>query len=85
MLVPQLAKSTEVTSLEHFINDDTWVMEQKLDGNRIMLVSPGMDMAPTCITRNGNVPSPSRARTRCPACTSCTLRMTWPSSRWRIA
>lgn len=55
MLVPQLAKSTEVTSLEHFINDDSWVMEQKLDGNRIMLVSPGADMAPTCITRNGNI------------------------------
>lgn len=55
MLIPQLAKSTEVTSLEHFIKDDSWVMEQKLDGHRILLISPGMDMPPTAITRNGSV------------------------------
>ena len=55
MIYPQLAKQAEVSSLEHFINDDSWVMEQKLDGNRILLVSPGMDMPPTAITRNGSL------------------------------
>ena len=55
MLFPQLAKSAEVTSLEAFIKDDRWVMEQKLDGNRILLMSPGMDMPPNAITRNGSI------------------------------
>jgi bifunctional non-homologous end joining protein LigD len=55
MIIPQLAKSAEVTSLESFIHDERWVMEQKLDGNRILLMSPGMDMPPTAITRNGNL------------------------------
>ena len=55
MLFPQLAKSTEVTSLEAFIKDPNWVAEQKIDGNRIFLMSPGMDMPPTAITRNGSL------------------------------
>lgn len=55
MLTPQLAKSTEVTSLEQFIKDERWVMEQKLDGHRLLLMSPGADMPPTAITRNGSV------------------------------
>jgi ATP-dependent DNA ligase len=55
MLVPQLAKQAEVTSLEQFIKDERWVMEQKLDGHRLLLVSPGMDMPPTAITRNGTI------------------------------
>lgn len=55
MILPQLAKSTEVTSLEQFIKDDRWVIEQKLDGDRILLVSAGMEVPPTAITRNGSI------------------------------
>lgn len=55
MIYPQLALSTEATSLESFINDDSWVMEQKLDGHRVLLVAPGADMAPTALTRNGSL------------------------------
>lgn len=55
MLYPQLAKQAEVTDLGVFINNDSWVMEQKLDGNRILLMSPGADMPPTAITRNGSL------------------------------
>lgn len=55
MLYPQLAKSAEITSLESFIKDDRWVMEQKLDGNRLLVMSPGADMPPTLITRNGSI------------------------------
>lgn len=56
MLLPQLAKSAEVTSLEAFIKDARWVMEQKLDGNRILLMSPSIEGAPpTAITRNGSI------------------------------
>jgi len=55
VIYPQLAKQAEVTSLTAYINDNTWVMEQKLDGNRILLMSPGMDMPPTAITRNGSL------------------------------
>lgn len=55
MLYPQLAKSAETTSLERFIDDDSWVMEQKLDGHRVLLMSPGQDMPPTAITRNGSI------------------------------
>lgn len=55
MLYPQLALSVEVTSLEQFIHDGSRVFEQKLDGHRLLLVSPGMDMPPTALTRNGSV------------------------------
>jgi ATP-dependent DNA ligase len=55
MIYPQLAKQAEVTSLEAFIKDDSWVAEQKLDGDRILYMSPGADMAGTPITRNGSI------------------------------
>ena len=55
MIYPQLALQSEITSLEAFINDDEWVMEQKLDGHRLLLMSPGRDAAPTALTRNGTV------------------------------
>jgi len=55
LLIPQLAKSAEVSSLEHFIKDDSWVMEQKLDGHRLLQLSPGMNLPPTAITRNGSI------------------------------
>lgn len=54
-LLPQLAKQTEVTSLAQFINDDEWVMEQKLDGHRVLLVSPGINVPPTALTRSGSL------------------------------
>jgi len=52
-LFPQLAKSVEVTDLGEFINDDTWVMEQKLDGHRLFLSSPEQPGPPVATTRNG--------------------------------
>lgn len=52
-LYPQLAKTAETTTLEHFITDDRWVMEQKLDGHRLLLESPGTDGPPIARTRNG--------------------------------
>lgn len=55
MLLPQLAKQAELTSLQAYIDDDSWVMEQKLDGHRLLLRSPGMDMAPTALTRSGSL------------------------------
>lgn len=58
---PQLAKQAEVTSLESFIKDDGWVMEQKLDGNRILLV-PG-EHGPLALTRNGNAYTKALPRT----------------------
>lgn len=53
MLVPMLAKQAEVTSLTSFIDDTNWVMEQKLDGHRILLCSPGGNYPPTALTRAG--------------------------------
>lgn len=55
MLYPQLAQSTTIEDLGPFINDDNWVMEQKLDGHRLLLLSPGMDAPPTALTRNGSI------------------------------
>lgn len=55
MLLPQLAKQAELTSLEAFILDENWVAEQKLDGDRFLLMSPGADMPGTPITRNGTL------------------------------
>lgn len=54
MLLPQLAKEAKITSLEHYINDDRWVMEQKLDGHRLLICSPGGDYPPTALTRSGS-------------------------------
>lgn len=55
MIFPQLAQQAELTSLEKYIDDDNWVMEQKLDGHRVLLVSPPRAMAPTALTRNGSL------------------------------
>lgn len=55
MIFPQLALQAEITSLEAYINDDEWVIEQKLDGHRVLLMSPGYDMPPTALTRNGSI------------------------------
>lgn len=53
-LLPQLAKQAEVSSLDTYINDDSWVLEQKLDGHRLLLVDPEMDLPPTALTRSGS-------------------------------
>lgn len=53
MIRPQLAKEATVTSLSHFIESDKYVMEQKLDGHRLLLCSPGGDFPPTALTRAG--------------------------------
>lgn len=53
-LYPQLAKQAEVTNLTHYINDDRWIMEQKLDGHRVLLVSGG-EHKPTALTRSGSL------------------------------
>lgn len=53
MLRPQLAQEATLTSLEAFINDDSVVFEQKLDGHRLLLCSPGGDFPPTALTRAG--------------------------------
>jgi bifunctional non-homologous end joining protein LigD len=51
-----LAAAGQVTSLEEFIFDDDWLMEQKLDGHRLMLRSAGGPNAtPTAITRGGAI------------------------------
>lgn len=55
MLYPQLAKQADVTSLTQFLDDPNWVMEQKCDGHRLLLCSPGANMPPTALTRNGSV------------------------------
>lgn len=54
MIQAQLAKQAEVTDLRGYIRDDNWVLEQKLDGHRILLVA-GPDGTPTAITRNGDI------------------------------
>lgn len=55
MLTPQLASPAEIKTLTAYIDSDDWVMEQKLDGHRVLLCSPGADMAPTALTRNGSI------------------------------
>lgn len=55
MIYPQLAKQAEITSLTSFLENPKWVAEQKLDGHRVLLVSPGKDMPPTALTRNGSL------------------------------
>lgn len=53
MLFPQLAKQAEITDLRQFFDKDDWVLEQKLDGHRILLSSPGGNYPPVALTRNG--------------------------------
>lgn len=54
-VMPQLAQQTEFTSLHDFITDPNWVLEQKLDGHRVLLVSPGGNYPPSALTRNGGI------------------------------
>jgi len=51
-IFPQLALNYETTDLGPFITDDSWVMEQKLDGHRLFLQS-NSDGSPAALTRNG--------------------------------
>ena len=53
MIAPMLTTAGEVTSLEEFIFDDKWLMEQKLDGHRVILHSLNQGKPPTAITRGG--------------------------------
>lgn len=53
MLAPMLAKEAKVSTLDHFFDDDTWVLEQKLDGHRVLLCSPGGNFPATALTRGG--------------------------------
>lgn len=53
-IAPQLAKEGDFSLLTQFITDDRYVMEQKLDGNRVLIVAPGEDCPPLVLTRNGN-------------------------------
>jgi ATP-dependent DNA ligase len=53
MIAPMLAADGHVTSLEHYIFDDNWLMEQKLDGHRLLLRSPDQGESLTAITRGG--------------------------------
>jgi ATP-dependent DNA ligase len=50
ILSPELASPLDLGLVKRYINDDRWVMEQKLDGHRIMLVS---DTDTLFLTRNG--------------------------------
>lgn len=49
-IAPELATEIELTRVQKFINDSDYVMEQKLDGHRVMLVS---DDTPLFLTRGG--------------------------------
>lgn len=53
-IFPQLAKNLEVTDLAAFINDDSWVMEQKLDGHRLFITSD--DNGKPVITNRSGMP-----------------------------
>lgn len=53
-MFPQLAKEAEIDSLQTFIENDDWAFEQKLDGHRLLLCSPGGDFPPSALTRNGS-------------------------------
>lgn len=53
MLTPMLATEVEASTLVDYFNASSWVLEQKLDGHRLLLVAPGMDAPPSAITRNG--------------------------------
>lgn len=53
MLYPMLASSSELSDLTSVLDNDNLVTEQKVDGDRNLLTSPGGDFPPTVITRNG--------------------------------
>lgn len=52
-IAPQLAQEAELALMPTLALDDGVVFEQKLDGHRVMLVSPGGDAEPIALTRNG--------------------------------
>lgn len=54
IIAPQLAQEANVADVMRYVTDDHWVLEQKLDGNRVMMLSPGGDYPPTFLTRSGN-------------------------------
>lgn len=58
MISPQLALEATVTSLEAFILDNNLAFEQKLDGNRVMLMFVD-GAAPVPLTRGGRLYSKS--------------------------
>ena len=53
MLHPMLANPSELTDLSHVIDNDNLVVEQKVDGHRLLATSSGGDFPPTFLTRNG--------------------------------
>jgi len=53
MIAPMLATPGHVSSLQEFIFDNNWLMEQKLDGHRLMLHAPGRGEPVAAITRGG--------------------------------
>lgn len=53
MLLAQLALDSDITDIAPYVTNDDWVFEQKLDGHRVLLVSPEADLPPTALTRNG--------------------------------
>jgi ATP-dependent DNA ligase len=53
LLSPQLATPIELNAIGKYVVGDDWVLEQKLDGHRLMLLTPGADLPPAAITRNG--------------------------------
>lgn len=51
IIKPMLAESTRVKDLNQYVNDDEWVMEQKLDGDRLLIhIENG---APQAMSRRG--------------------------------
>ena len=52
-IAPQLALEAELTMIPTLVQNDDVVFEQKLDGNRVLLVSPGGNSEPIALTRNG--------------------------------
>lgn len=52
-IAPQLAQEAVLTMMPTLAVDNEVVFEQKLDGHRVMLVSPGGDAEPIALTRNG--------------------------------
>lgn len=66
-LAPQLAEPMEVTEADRFIVDPRWVAEQKLDGDRVLVVVEEGSVTP--LNRNGV----ARAKGFPPAATLATL------------
>lgn len=52
-IAPQLAQEAVLDLIPTLVQNDKIVFEQKLDGHRVMLMSPGGDAEPIALTRNG--------------------------------